>query len=168
MARETYTRYSKALLFRPVRPEQDASLLIGFGRALYRASLGREDAFYRDYGRYGASFPAWISACVDADPAFARLLVEDGEEIALVVLGLDDRDATIGRVHHFCVASSHRGQGFGGLLEDYAREVLKARGCRRIRLNVAAGNARAIRFYKAQGWEETARRGGLLFMEASI
>lgn len=38
----------------------------------------------------------------------------------------------------------------------------------RARLNVAAGNARALRFYKAQGWRETGRARGLIWMELAL
>ncbi len=165
MSDETYIKYSKALTFRRVSATRDAALLIRFGRDLYRASLGREDAFYRDYGRYGAGFPSWVASCGAANPAFAKLLEEDGEAIGLVALGCDDRDPLVGRVHHFYIRPDHRGQGFGGVLDDYARDALKDAGARVARLNVTARNARAIRFYEGQGWEEKARRGGLIFME---
>ncbi len=168
MPDETYTKYSKALAFRRIAAERDAALLIRFGRDLYRASLGREDAFYRDYGRYGVNFPTWIASCTAASPAFAQFLEEDGEAIGLVVLGCDERDPSIGRVHHFYIRPDHRGQGFGGVLDDYARDALKDAGASLARLNVTARNARAIRFYQGQGWEEKARRGGLIFMETRL
>lgn len=168
MTDEGYVKYAKSLSFRQVEPERDAALLIRFGRDLYRQSLGREDAFYRDYGRYGANFPVWIDACLRQDSAFAKILVEDGQEIALAVLGIDENDPMVGRVHHFYVTHTHRGQGFGGILDDYARDTLRARGCRLARLNVAGQNQRAIRFYEAQGWTESHRRGGLIWMETKL
>ncbi|MEM8772282.1 MAG: GNAT family N-acetyltransferase [Pseudomonadota bacterium] len=168
MAGESSIRYNKKLAFRTARPVADAALLIRFGRDLYKESVGREDAFYRDYGRYGASFPLWIANCLSRDPSFAALLTEDGREIGLIVIGMDERDETLGRVHQLYVTPSHRGQGFGGLLDDYARDILSALGARRARLNVAVGNARAIRFYKALGWEEMTRRGGLLWLETRL
>ncbi len=168
MADETYVKYSRALSFRRVDAHHDAALLIRFGRDLYRRSLGKEGAFYRDYGRYGVNFPVWIGTCASANPAFAKFLEEDGAEIGLVVLGFDERDRDIGRVHHFYVTPDHRGQGFGGILDDYARDVLKDAGAHRARLNVTARNRRAIRFYQAQGWAEKERRGGLIFMETRL
>ena len=168
MADETYVRYSKALKFRRIDAEKDAALLIRFGRDLYRQSLGREDAFYRDYGRYGVNFPSWIGSCAALNAGFASFLIEDGDEIGLVVLGIDQHDPTVGRVHHFYVTADHRGQGFGGILDDYARDALKDAGASIARLNVTARNRRAIRFYEAQGWKEKARRGGLIFMETRL
>lgn len=168
MADENYIKYTKALSLRKVEPQNDAALLIRFGRDLYRESLGNEDAFFRDYGRYGANFPVWISACMERDRAYAKFLVEDGEEVALAVLGIDEHDRMIGRVHHFYVTPTHRGQGFGGILDDYARDTLSDRGCCVARLNVSARNKRAIRFYEGLGWLETHRRGGLIWMETKL
>lgn len=168
MSDETYTRYSRALAFRHVSATHDGALLIAFGRDLYRESLGREDAFYRDYGRRGVNFPRWVASCGGANRAFAQMLEEDGAPIGFVVLGCDARDASIGRVHHFYVQPAHRGRGFGGLLDAYARKTLKTAGAHSARLNVTVSNARAIRFYHAQGWEEKARRGGLIFMETNL
>ena len=167
MSDGAYIGYSKKLAFRSATPA-DARLLIRFGRDLYFNSLGSEDAFFRDFGANGARFPDWVRACGATNAAFAQILVEDMAEIGLVVLGCDERDGDIGRVHHFYITPDHRGQGFGGLLDDYARTTLADAGARRARLNVGAGNARAIRFYDAQGWRETVRRGGLIFMETTL
>ncbi|MEO1253102.1 MAG: GNAT family N-acetyltransferase [Pseudomonadota bacterium] len=168
MPDSAYVKYSKSLAFRSVNGARDAAVLIRFGRDLYLESLGRDDAFFRDFGPYGAAFPKWIDACAAAHPDFAKLLHEDGRPIGLVALGLDDRGAGMGRVHHFYIEPGHRGQGFGGLLDDYARDVLSAAGAQRARLNVAAQNDRAIRFYEAQGWERCDKRGGLIFMETKL
>lgn len=168
MSNNTNSRYAKALTFRSVSATRDGAQLIRFGRDLYRTSLGREDAFFRDYGRHGVGFPKWLANCAATNPAFVQLLVEDATEIGFVTLGCDLRDPAIGRVHHFYITPDHRGQGFGGLLDDYARETLKAAAARTARLNVTVRNARAIRFYEAQGWKEKARRGGLIFMETKL
>ncbi len=163
-------RYVETLSFRPIDPHADARSLIQFGRDLYIESLGDARVFERDYGSRGARFPQWIASCAAAAPDFASVLIENGAPIGLVVLGRDPREPALGRVHHFYVVPSHRGQGFGGLLDDYARDVLKRAGCKRARLNVAAGNARAIRFYAAQGWSELRRRGHsvLRYMEVAL
>ena len=161
-------KYAKTLAFRAVDPVADAATLIAFGRDLYVESVGGDGAFRRDYGRRGEGFPAWIGRCARADPAFAALLTEDALPIGLIVLGAEPRDGDIGHVHHLYVAPAHRGQGFGGLLDDYARETLKAAGCARARLNVAGRNARALRFYAAQGWTEAGRRRGLVWMELAL
>lgn len=168
MADETYARYSKSLSFRSIDPKRDAATLVRFGRDLYRESLGREDAFFRDYGRYGAGFVEWIAACSEKNDSSAKILDEDGADIGLVALGVDERASSVGRVHYFYVTPDHRGQGFGGVLDDYARDTLKAAGAATARLNVTARNKRALRFYKGQGWKEKARRGGLIFMEARL
>jgi GNAT superfamily N-acetyltransferase len=163
-------KYANTLAFRPANPYTDARALIAFGRDLYIESLGNAAAFERDFGKGGERFPVWVASCAASSPDLAALLTEDGGAIGLVVLGRDRRDPRLGRVHHFYVIPSHRGRGFGGLLDDYARETLRRAGCARARLNVASGNARAIRFYAAQGWSEIARRASsvLRYMEVAL
>ncbi len=161
-------KYAKALVFRPACPQADASLLIAFGRDLYRESLGSDAEFRRDYGVYGEKFPLWIAACVAADPGFAVLLIEEGAAIGLVVLGVSRRKA-LGHVHHFYIVPERRGRGFGGLLDEYARRTLGGAGAARARLNVTPGNARAIRFYLAQGWQKAPRAASrLINMEVAL
>ena len=164
-------QYARTLAFRTVDPLADAAVLTAFGRDLYVESLGDDAAFRRDFGRYGQKFPLWIASCAAADPAFAALLTEDDAPAGLVALGRSMRDGDVGLVHHFYVKPSHRGRGFGGLLDDYARDVLRAAGCVRARLNVTARNARARRFYIAQGWRDIGGAPGpssLRFMEVAL
>ncbi|NNE41616.1 MAG: GNAT family N-acetyltransferase [Marinicaulis sp.] len=168
-------RYAKQLSFRKVRPASDAKMLIAFGRALYRASTGGCEAFAREFGASGAGFIGSIENCVARNPDFAAFLDEDQHTVGFVALGVSPRDDELGRVHHFVVTSSHRGQGFGGLLDDYARGTLRAAGCSRAILNVTAHNERAIRFYEAQGWRlqstqdgATEKPGGLRWYEVAL
>jgi len=163
-------QYARTLAFRAIDPAADAAALIAFGRDLYVESTGGAAGFARDFGRYGQKFPLWVASCAEADPAFSALLTEDGAAIGLVVMGTGDRRARIGHVHHFYVRPSHRGRGFGGLLDDYARAALKRAGFVRARLNVTARNARARRFYAAQGWAEVAgaSTAALRYMEVTL
>ncbi|MBI1364620.1 MAG: GNAT family N-acetyltransferase [Alphaproteobacteria bacterium] len=165
-----YVKYSRVLAFRPVDPARDAGRLIEFGRELYRESLGDERAFHREFGLRGERFPKWIADCASLDPAFAAFLTEDAAPIGFVALGSDPREVCAGHVHHFCVAPGYRGQGFGGLLDDYARATLKAAGFSKARLNVTASNRRALRFYAAQGWRDVTARlhARLRYMEVAL
>lgn len=146
------TRYAKTLSFRPIDPERDKAKLIDFGEGLYIESLGDARGFARDYGPGGERFPKWIASCAARNNDFAAFLLEEGVAIGMVVLGASGTSKDMGHVHHFYIRQSWRGQGFGGLLDDYARRILKAAGFERARLNVARGNERALRFYVAQGW----------------
>ncbi|MEL7487673.1 MAG: GNAT family N-acetyltransferase [Pseudomonadota bacterium] len=169
MTRAAPYRYAKTLSFRRINPAYDAPTLIRFGRDLYVESLGDARRFYRDYGVDGARFPLWIATCA-ARPGFATFLTEDNREIGMIILGADQRRPDIGHVHHLYVAPSHRGQGFGGLLDDYGRATLKSAGYQHAELNVTPQNARARRFYDAQGWREkrAAKSGGLVFMVVDL
>jgi len=161
-------RYAKKLYFRAIDAVADAKTVIEFGRDLYLESLGSDAAFRRDYGQKGERFLSWLAVCGAAGPGFAALLEEEGDAIGLVAMGEDARNAMLGHVHHFYIRRTHRGQGFGGLLDDYARETLRRAGFRRARLNVTARNKRAIRFYTAQGWEMLPGAGALRHMEVAL
>jgi len=163
-------KYTKMLDFRAVNPVRDAATLIAFGRDLYAASLGNDTQFFREYGVYGERFPRWIAGCGAENRDFAAFLTEDGVEIGMAVLGGEAGERGVGHVHHFYVTPSHRGQGFGGLLDDYARATLRGAGFSRARLNVTARNARAMRFYIAQGWREInpKARAPLRFLEVAL
>lgn len=168
MSSGAYAKYAKTLGFRAIDPVADAPLLIRFGRDLYIESVGDDAAFRRDYGPKGERFPHWVASCAVTRPAFAAFLTENAVPIGLVVVGADHDGA--GHVHHFYVKPSHRGRGFGGLLDDYARETLRNAGFRKARLNVTARNDRALRFYAAQGWREIPRLPGarLRYMEVAL
>ncbi len=161
--------YAKTIAFQQIDVIADAATLIAFGRGLYFESLGNEAQFHRDFGERGRRFPFWVAACIAIDPGFAVFLTEDEKIIGMAVLGADRREKTVGHVHHFFVTASHRGQGFGGLLDDYARATLRRAGFVRARLNVTTRNDRAIRFYLAQGWDDVGGgKPGLRFMEVAL
>lgn len=56
------------------------------------------------------------------------------------------------------VAASHRRQGIGRRLLDAAIAQARAAGITRIELQVAAGNAAAVRLYRSLGFREEGRR----------
>lgn len=163
-------RYANSLSFRSPQAGADDEALTAFGRDLYIQSLGNDVAFRRDYGPRGERFPHWIASCAATCPGFAALLLEDGAPIGLVAMGLDSNARRVGHVHHIYVVPTHRGRGFGGLLDDYARKTLLEAGCVKARLNVTLRNRRALRFYAAQGWRDVeARQDALLrVMEVAL
>jgi GNAT superfamily N-acetyltransferase len=59
------------------------------------------------------------------------------------------------------VAEPHRAMGIGRRLLAFALEWFSAQGITRVELQVVAGNARAIRFYRQLGWREELVQMGL-------
>lgn len=64
------------------------------------------------------------------------------------------------RLYSIVVAPRARGLGLGRRLLDDAQEQARARGCRRLGLEVRADNASAIALYRAAGYAELAPRPG--------
>ena len=82
---------------------------------------------------------------MDAD-ALHLLLQEDGKAIGTARLLLDGTTGKIGRV---AVLDQHRGRGFGVLLIEKSRDILRARGMRRAKLGA---QTHAIGFYEKLGF----------------
>jgi ribosomal protein S18 acetylase RimI-like enzyme len=57
----------------------------------------------------------------------------------------------VGELETLSVLPELRGRGIGTLLMDAVEDELRARGVAEIRLNVVAGNERAMRFYERRG-----------------
>ena len=64
----------------------------------------------------------------------------------------DDAAREVGEITSICVMPDLWGRGAGGMLLDRALESLRAAGCSSATLWVLDTNARARRFYEAQGW----------------
>jgi GNAT superfamily N-acetyltransferase len=74
--------------------------------------------------------------------------VADPDEVAGFVMVAGDE------VEQVYVSADHRGSGVAGLLLAEAERLVAAGGHRRAWLAVAAGNARARRFYERSGWTD--------------
>ena len=79
------------------------------------------------------------------------LLAEDGGQVVGTVLG--GFDGRRGMVYHLAVAAGWRGRGIGSALMNELEARLKARGCRKAYLMVAADNPEVTAFYERRGWE---------------
>ena len=71
----------------------------------------------------------------------------DGEIAGFIMVEADE-------VEQVYVDSRHRGSGVAAALLTEAAQQVKAKGHQRAWLAVAAGNARARRFYERQGWSD--------------
>jgi ribosomal protein S18 acetylase RimI-like enzyme len=85
------------------------------------------------------------------DPDLFLVVEEAGQLIGTVIGGFDGRR---GLVYHLAVSITHRGQAVGTLLMEDVERRLKAKGCRKCYLLVAADNLDVIPFYQKLGWAE--------------
>ncbi len=95
------------------------------------------------------------------DPAqdIARKLVVDPElflvgcaDGKLVASAMGGYDGHRGWVNYLAVDASCRGHGFARQIMDHLEEMLLARGCPKLNLQVRAGNTEALAFYEAAGY----------------
>lgn len=94
-----------------------------------------------------------------ADPEVWCLVAEaDGEVVGQISVLPADRAAHpvdepgLGHVRNLFVREDHWGTGLASTLHAAAVAEAEARGFRELRLFVAAGQARARRFYEREGW----------------
>lgn len=75
----------------------------------------------------------------------------DGKLVASAMGGYDGHR---GWVNYLAVDESCRGRGFARQMMDHLEEMLRARGCPKLNLQVRAGNAAALAFYEAAGYAQ--------------
>lgn len=78
-----------------------------------------------------------------------------GDTAGMTRFGVDADDATRGHVFSLYVDPGAAGAGVGRALLARAMQELAARGSSSATLWVFAANERALRFYRANGWEPT-------------
>lgn len=116
-------------------------------------------------GLEAASFPG------DRIPraSFRRLLVRPSAALRLATSGdallgysllLFRKGSTLARLYSIAVAREARSLGLGRRLMKDAERIARARGCTRLRLEVRADNAAAIRLYEALGYRAFGRHPG--------
>jgi ribosomal protein S18 acetylase RimI-like enzyme len=94
----------------------------------------------------------WTQLIADGGVVVARA---GGETVGMTRFGADDEDTTRGHVFSLYVDPGAEGAGVGRALLARAAEELAAAGFRSATLWVFAANERALRFYRANGWEPT-------------
>ena len=94
--------------------------------------------------------PAEIQKKLLRDPDLFLVAESNGRLIGTVIGGFDGRR---GLIYHLAVEAAFRQQGIGGLLMDEVEQRLKAKGCLKCFLMVAADNEDAFQFYEARKWE---------------
>lgn len=94
--------------------------------------------------------PAEIQKKLLRDPDLFLVAEAGGKMIGTVIGGFDGRR---GLIYHLAVEAGFRQHGIGSLLMDEVERRLKAKGCLKCYLMVAAGNEGAFQFYEARSWE---------------
>ncbi len=94
--------------------------------------------------------PEEIQKKLQRDPDLFLVVEREGRIVGTVIGGYDGRR---GLIYHLAVDSAERQQGTGGMLMEEVERRLRAKGCIRCYLMVAADNDNAIRFYETRGWE---------------
>ncbi|HSI59163.1 MAG TPA: GNAT family N-acetyltransferase, partial [Ideonella sp.] len=74
-----------------------------------------------------------------------------GEIVGSVMAGFEGHR---GWINYLAVDPGHQKRGLGRALMDWAEQGLRAAGCPKINLQIRAGNAPVIAFYRAIGFAQ--------------
>ena len=98
-----------------------------------------------------------IDEDVARDPA-GVFVAEDGGQIVGYITTWKDREAGIGHIPNLAVAASHRNQGLGRTLLEYALNHFRAAGLTHAKIETLAQNAVGNHLYPSLGFMEVARQ----------
>lgn len=108
--------------------------------ALERRAFSTDHLSSRQYRHHIASDRARVLTAVDASGLLGKAVV------------FFRRYTDIARLYSIAVAHEARGRGLGEALLAAVERAARARGCRRLRLEVRQDNAGAIRLYERLGY----------------
>ena len=98
--------------------------------------------------------PAELAKLIARNPGLA-LVAEAGkakpELLGTILAGWDGRS---GHIYHFVVAAAHQERGIEAALVSEVEARLRQRGCRRVDLDVEAGDRDATAVVAARGWQQ--------------
>ena len=145
------------LTFREIDLDQHAALCVQFRADSYVCGDGTADRFYAHGGPGGRDYLDRLSTYMRDLPGSCVHAWLGGEIVGQVEMVRDPRDPSAGKVNLFYLRPDHRGRGLGGQLERYALDFLRGLGFGKAWLLVSPTNARALAFYKKQGWADAGR-----------
>lgn len=92
-----------------------------------------------------------IARKLTVQPELFVVGIEDGQLIASAMFGFEGHR---GWINYLAVSPMHQRKGYARTLMQWGEEVLRARGCPKINLQVRSSNAAAIAFYQALGYDQ--------------
>ena len=92
-----------------------------------------------------------IARYLERNPAMSFVAYDGSQLVGTVLAGHDGRR---GYLHHLAIRPSHRKQGIGRQLSEYAMLALKAEGIDKCHLFVFGKNETGRAFWSRVGWNE--------------
>ncbi|CAN5529513.1 hypothetical protein BH09PLA1_BH09PLA1_27980 [soil metagenome] len=137
---------ASSLMFRPIDPNIDRSLVIAAYRDTHRASFGD------DQNCSSKTYLPWLRSRVEEFPDGHVLAFSGSRCVGQMELQVP-YGLTTGYVNLFYVAPAFRGKGFGRLMHLQAERYFRSWQADQIELDVSATNTRAVGFYRHLGYQ---------------
>ena len=154
------------LRFVPFDPGLDEERYLRYRQDAWRIANGAAEGFRPDV----------LDAAkhrFDSQPGALMLALQDDTVTGLIELDVSKgNDSNVGEVAFTYMEEPYRGTGLAIQLLGHAVSVYRALGRKTLRLETAAANERAVRFYRKSGFEqtgeETGAQGPLIVLEKDI
>jgi ribosomal protein S18 acetylase RimI-like enzyme len=148
----------KRLVFQPIDLHAHASVCVVFRRDSYLCSFGR-DGFFDEAGPDGAEYIEWLRARAVRFPD-GHVHAWYGDKIVGQMEMHILEEPRRGYVNLFYLVREMRGMGVSHELQGYAMAFMRRHGVQLAQLSVSPTNARALAFYRKQGWRDLGLRPG--------
>ena len=156
---------SGELSFRTIDLARDAQTAVAFRRDSYLCSFGTDEAFAAE------SYLPWLRERISRQP-LGQVHVWSGQAIVgQLEMIVQAHSPPSGYVNLFYLAAEWRGLGMGVALHEYVVEFMRRGGAALASLSVSPTNARALAYYRKQGWRDRGPRpddASVRAMELSI
>jgi ribosomal protein S18 acetylase RimI-like enzyme len=138
----------------PLDIDRHGAAAIALARETFVESFGSPERFEHEHGADGAGLLPVLRERQRTDPRWVVGAEEDGQLVGLLVLGPLTGAPGHGHLMLLVVDASARGRGLATRLLTLGVETMQSLGWTRARLHVTDRNARALRFYRREGWTD--------------
>jgi len=139
--------------FEPIDLDAHAEFCVKFRVDSYVCSFGTAEGFYRDNSS-NEGYIEWLRKKMDDIPGSCVHVWRENRIIGQMEMGRSRREPSIGYVNLYYLVPEVRGTGVADQLEEHVRQFFEHLGFQKARLNVSPSNARALRYYLKQGWQD--------------
>lgn len=135
----------------------DLESILKLNKALfdYETNFNTEYNLDWTYSEVGRSY---FTRRIEEDKNIALVAEDNGEVVGYIVVTLYSqpflKENPIAELENMFVDESYRGKGIGKRLVEKAKRLAKEKGAKRFKVEAAAQNEKAIKFYKSCGFED--------------
>ena len=144
----------RPLHFREIDLDRDAEICIQFRIDSFVESFGSAERFLRTAGKDAQDYVQGLRAKNRDWPGSCVHAWLDEQIVGQIEVRREPADPSRAHVLLYYLRSDLRGRGFGKQLDAYVVGLCRAAGVHTTSLRVSPTNARAMAYYRKQGWHD--------------